>query len=79
MDAAPCSSAAVVLPIVGIVCIDMITIDVTRIDIYPGDEVILIGRQGDDGITAREIAATIGTIPWEVVCRLGARFDRVFR
>ena len=64
------------VPIVGSVCMDMITIDVTGLDVSPGDDVVLIGRQGDDEITAREMAATIGTIPWEVVCRLGARIER---
>jgi alanine racemase len=62
--------------IVGSVCMDMIMIDVTGMDASPGDDVVLIGQQGDDQITAREIAATIGTIPWEVVCRLGARIER---
>jgi alanine racemase len=65
--------------IVGSICMDMILIDVTGIDVAPGDEVILIGRQGDDEITAREVAATIGTIPWEVVCRLGSRIGRDYR
>ena len=63
-------------PIVGSVCMDMIMIDVSGMDVSPGDDVVLIGRQGEDEITAREIAATIGTIPWEVVCRLGARIER---
>jgi alanine racemase len=63
-------------PIVGSVCMDMIMIDVTGADVSPGDEVTLIGRQGNDEITAREMAAQIGTIPWEVVCRLGARIER---
>ena len=54
----------------------MIMIDVTGLDVSPGDEVVLIGRQGGEEITAREIAASIGTIPWEVVCRLGSRIDR---
>ena len=54
-------------------------IDVTGLDVSPGDEVVLIGRQGDEEITAREIAAEIGTIPWEVVCRLGARIERRLR
>jgi alanine racemase len=39
---------------------------------------VLIGRQGDEQITAREIAATIGSIPWEVICRLGSRIERVY-
>jgi alanine racemase len=63
-------------PIVGSVCMDMITIDVTGEDVAPGDEVVIIGRQGDQEITAREVAAEIGTIPWEVVCRLGSRIER---
>ena len=57
---------------------DMITVDVTGLDVSPGDEVVLIGRQGDDEITAREIAAAIGSIPWEVLCRLGVRVERVY-
>jgi alanine racemase len=64
------------MPIVGSVCMDMIMVDVTGLDVSPGDEVVLIGRQGDETITAREIASTIGTIPWEVVCRLGSRIGR---
>ena len=64
------------VPIVGSVCMDMIMIDVTGLDVSPGDEVVLIGRQGGEEITAREIAASIGTIPWEVVCRLGSRIQR---
>ena len=62
--------------IVGSVCMDMIMIDVTGTDVSPGDEVTLIGRQGDEEITAREVAAQIRAIPWEVVCRLGARIER---
>jgi len=64
--------------IVGSVCMDMIMIDVTGTDVSPGDEVVLIGRQDGDEITAREIAAAIGTIPWEVVCRLGQRIEREY-
>jgi alanine racemase len=63
-------------PIVGSVCMDMITVDVTGTDVSPGDDVVLIGRQGDEEITARELAAAIGSIPWEVMCRLGSRVQR---
>jgi alanine racemase len=55
---------------------DMLTIDVTGLDVSPGDEVVFIGRQGGEEITAREMAATIGGIPWEVLCRLGSRIAR---
>ncbi|MEZ5317296.1 MAG: alanine racemase [Vicinamibacterales bacterium] len=65
-------------PIVGSVCMDMITIDVTGLDVSPGDEVVLLGRQGDEVITAREVAAAIGAIPWEVLCRLGSRIEREY-
>jgi alanine racemase len=68
------------VPIVGAVSMDMITVDVTDVgDVQPGDEVVLLGRQGDESwqqIDAREVAAAIGTIPWEVVCRLGTRVER---
>jgi alanine racemase len=68
------------VPIVGAVSMDMITVDVTDVgDVQPGDEVVLLGRQGNERwqqIDAREVAAAIGTIPWEIVCRLGTRIER---
>ncbi len=66
------------MPIVGSVCMDMIMIDVTGLEVSPGDEVVIIGRQDGEEISAREVAAAIGAIPWEVVCRLGARIERRF-
>jgi alanine racemase len=66
------------VPIVGAVSMDMLTVDVTGLDVNPGDEVVLIGRQDREEITAREMAAAIGAIPWEVVCRLGARIERQY-
>jgi alanine racemase len=67
------------VPIVGRVSMDMISIDVTGLDVSPGDEVVLLGRQGEERIDVREVAATIGTIPWELLCRLGARIQREYR
>ena len=68
------------VPIVGAVSMDMITVDVTDVgEVQPGDEVVLLGRQGEESwqqIDAREVAAAIGTIPWEIVCRLGTRIER---
>ena len=70
------------VPIVGAVSMDMITVDVTGVgEVQPGDDVVLLGRQGDESwqqIDAREVAAAIGTIPWEVVCRLGTRIERYY-
>ena len=66
-------------PIVGAVSMDMLAADVTGLDVAPGDEVVILGSQGDDRIDVREMAATIGTIPWEVVCRVGSRIERVYK
>ena len=66
-------------PIIGSVCMDMLMADVTGLDVSPGDEVVIIGKQGEDRIDVREMAATIGTIPWEIVCRVGSRIERVYR
>ena len=65
-------------PVVGSVCMDMLTADVTGLDVSPGDEVVIIGRQGADRIDVREMAATIGSIPWEVLCRIGSRIERIY-
>jgi alanine racemase len=64
--------------VVGAVCMDMILLDITDIEAYPGDEVVLLGRQGDERIDVREVAASIGSIPWEVLCRLGSRIERIY-
>ena len=70
------------VPIVGAVSMDMLAVDVTDLDeVRPGDEVVILGRQGDESwqqIDAREMAAAIGTIPWEIVCRLGTRVERLY-
>jgi alanine racemase len=66
------------MPIVGSVCMDMLMADVTGLDVTPGDDVVIIGQQDNESITAREMAAAIGTIPWEVLCRLGSRIERFY-
>jgi alanine racemase len=65
-------------PIVGSVCMDMLMADVTGLDVSPGDEVVIIGSQGEDRIDVREMAAQIGTIPYEILCRIGSRIERVY-
>ena len=65
-------------PIVGSVCMDMAMIDVTGTDVAPGDEVVIVGEQGQESIGFREIAASIATIPYELLCRVGARIERAF-
>jgi alanine racemase len=68
-------------PVVGSVCMDMLMADVTGLRAEPGDEVVIIGRQGSESwqqIDAREMAAAIGTIPYEIVCRIGSRIERQY-
>jgi alanine racemase len=65
-------------PVVGSVCMDMLTADVTGMEVSPGDEVVIIGRQGEDWIDVREMAAVIGSIPWEILCRVGSRIERIY-
>jgi alanine racemase len=66
-------------PIVGVVCMDMVMADVTHIpDVTVGDDVMVIGRQGQDEITADDLAELIGTIPYEVLCSIGPRVPRQY-
>jgi alanine racemase len=66
-------------PVVGRISMDMCTIDVTHIpDCVVGDEVVLLGKQGKEYISANEIAAKAKTISYEVLCALGKRAPRIF-
>ena len=65
-------------PVVGAVCMDMLVADVSGIDVAPGDDVVIVGSQGDDRIDVREMASAIGSIPWEVLCRVGSRIERIY-
>ena len=62
--------------VVGAVCMDMLMLDITDIEAYPGDEVVFLGAQSGERIDVREMASAIGTIPWEILCRLGSRIER---
>jgi alanine racemase len=67
-------------PIVGRVSMDLVTIDVTGIpDAAPGDEVVLLGRQGAEEIRVEELASKLDTISYEVFCNVSARVPRVYR
>ena len=68
-----------IAPVVGRVCMDMIMIDATDIEgAAINDEVVLIGRQGDNTITADDIAKLTDTISYEVLCSIGKRVPRVY-
>lgn len=66
-------------PVIGRVCMDMTMIDVTDIPgVHTSDEVIVMGGEGDNRITADDIAAWAGTISYEVLCGIGERVERVY-
>jgi len=65
-------------PIVGSICMDELMVDCNDDDIKPGDEVVLIGRQGSEEILADEIAGWAGTIPYEITTSISARVSRVY-
>jgi len=73
------------VPIVGAVCMDMLMIDVTGLDVSPGDPVVLIGEQDGEQITAREMATVIGPalagglIAWLYACAAGDKTNRGVR
>jgi alanine racemase len=64
------------LPIAGVVTMDQFTVDAGDQQLQVGDEVVLLGRQGDEEIRAEEWAERLGTIPYEVVCGVSARVPR---
>lgn len=67
-------------PIAGVVTMDQLMVDCGDDDeVRVGDEVVLIGRQGDAEISASEIAASLGTICYEVVCDIESRIPRRYR
>ncbi|GMQ56863.1 alanine racemase [Vallitalea sediminicola] len=66
-------------PILGRICMDQFMVDITDIpNVEDLAEVILIGKQGHNEITADDIAKIKGTINYEVVCQLGKRIPRVY-
>lgn len=68
------------VPIIGRVCMDNLMVDVTGLaGVDEGDEVVIIGRQGDEDITAIEVASWIGTISYEVVTAVAPRVPRLYR
>ena len=61
-------------PIAGVVTMDQTMVDCgLEHPVSPGDEVILLGRQGEEEITATEIAQRLDTIAYEIVCQFGRR------
>lgn len=66
-------------PIIGRVCMDQLMVDVTDIpDVTIGDKAVLIGRSGDEEITADLLARLTGTINYEIICGISRRTPRVY-
>ncbi|MEA3384898.1 MAG: alanine racemase [Thermodesulfobacteriota bacterium] len=67
-------------PVVGSICMKAFMVDVSLLDgVSPGEEVVLLGRQGDDIITAEDLAQWGDTISYELLCLLGSRNKRFFK
>lgn len=67
------------VPIVGRVCMDLTLLDVGEVPgVEVGDEVVILGRQGDERITADEMAATLETINYEIVSTINTRVPRIY-
>ena len=67
-------------PVVGRVCMDWTMVDVTDIpEVAVGDNVVLMGNQLDQEITAEELGERIGTISYEILCSVGKRVPRIYR
>jgi alanine racemase len=68
-------------PILGRVTMDQIMVDVTALESTPlaGEVATLIGVDGRERITANELAARSGAIPWEIFCALSPRVKRIYR
>lgn len=63
----------------GRICMDQIMVDVGNYKAKIGEEVVLIGRQGKQQVTAQELAELAGTISYEIVCGLGSRIPRIYK
>jgi alanine racemase len=63
-------------PLAGVVTMDQVLLDCGRDHIERGDEVVLIGEQGDERVGAEEWAERLGTISYEIVCGISARVPR---
>ncbi len=66
-------------PIVGVVTMDQLMVDIGEDDVAVGDTVTLIGSNGGRTITANDVAATLGTIGYEVTCAISKRVPRINR
>ena len=68
------------VPVVGKVCMDQIMVDVTDVpDAAVGDEVVILGKDGDEEITADALGAPVGSFGYEVICNFMPRVVRIYK
>jgi alanine racemase len=65
-------------PVVGRVCMDQLMVNIGQGEAYNGDEVIFIGKSGDDRISVEDLAAAIDTTPHEILVLLNQRIPRIY-
>lgn len=65
-------------PVVGVISMDQIVVNIENDSAYNGDEVILIGSDGNNSITVEELAEWAGTIPYEILTNINTRVPRVY-
>jgi alanine racemase len=67
-------------PVIGRICMDQTMIDVTDIpDVLPGDEVVLLGQQGNESVNADQMAEWAETISYEILLSVSQRVPRVYK
>jgi alanine racemase len=67
------------VPVVGRICMDQIMVDIGDGSAWNGDEVVLLGDDGEQAIRVEELAAWAGTIPHEILTNINTRVPRVYR
>ena len=65
-------------PLVGAISMDLALVDATQSGAHLGDRVVLLGREEERRVTAWDLARAAGTIPYEILCGLGARVPRTY-
>jgi len=65
-------------PVVGTICMDQIMVDIGQDSAYVGDEVVLVGHQGSEQVSLKELATWCDTIPSEILCHFNDRLPRYY-
>jgi alanine racemase len=66
------------VPVIGAVSMDMLAVDITEVEATTGDQVVLLGRDGQESITAEELAERAGSLSYSVLCDFGLRLPRLY-